>query len=138
MGYFSNGCEGESFYALNCARCVHDAPPDSKHQCAVWMLHLSHNYDQHDAGMRELYPGVEVHGPTLKLLLDELIVRDKVDGQRCAMFVPRGDLKVTGGDVWCEAFRHHQRIEDRNSGAPCLFCMAESGALHLEMDYADA
>jgi hypothetical protein len=42
MGYFSNGCEGDSFHAAVCAKCVHDL----NGKCPVWNLHLAHNYDQ--------------------------------------------------------------------------------------------
>lgn len=42
MGYFSNGCEGDSFHAQVCAKCVHDLSG----KCPVWNLHLAHNYDQ--------------------------------------------------------------------------------------------
>lgn len=130
MGYFANSAEGDAFESLFCRRCIHHTEPDEVKQCAVWMLHLSYNYDQHDEGMLELYPGFDVHGPTLKVLLDTLIVRDKVNGQTCSMFVARADARVTGGDVWCASFRHLQRIEDRNADAPCLLCMVENGVLH--------
>jgi hypothetical protein len=135
MGYFSNGTEGEGFFELWCERCIHNRDPDDKKQCSVWMLHLAHNYDQHAEGMMELYPGFDVHGPTLKALLDELIVeRPNGRGQECSMFVARDDPRAIGGISWCASLRHSQPMEDRNSGAPCLRCLAEEGVLH----YADA
>lgn len=133
MGTFSNGTEGGGFRELWCDRCAHDTHPDSEKQCAVWMLHLAYNSDQHAAYM--VGEGNQLrHGPTLKHLLAWLIHEkaDEMGAQECAMFMPRGDARITGGDAWCESFRHHQRIDERNAGVPCLFCMAENGALHLE------
>lgn len=40
MGYFSNGCEGESYEAKYCRNCVHDE------RCAVMLAHLLYNYDE--------------------------------------------------------------------------------------------
>jgi hypothetical protein len=72
------------------------------------------------------------HGPTTKRLLDALIVPTAQD-QECAMFVARDDPRAIGGISWCASLRHSQPMEDRNSGAPCLRCLAEEGVLH----YAD-
>lgn len=129
MGYFSNGTEGEGFFSIYCEQCVHYTEPDDPKQCPIWMLHLSHNGDQHTEGMLEFYPGFEIHGPTVKLFLDQLIVRT-TRSQKCAMFVPRADERVNGGTSWCASLRHSQPMEDRNSGAPCLRCLAEEGVLH--------
>lgn len=40
MGYFSNGTEGMAYEADWCVRCVHHG------DCAVWDVHLLHNYDE--------------------------------------------------------------------------------------------
>lgn len=128
--YFATGTEGEGFEELWCERCIHYAEPDAKKQCAVWLLHLSHNYDQNAEGVKEVYPGFSVHGPTLKMMLAALIACDSTGRQECSMFMPRADARVTGGDVYCSSFRHLQPIEDRNSDAPCLLCLADEGLLH--------
>lgn len=129
MGYFPNSDAGFYFEEEFCQKCIHFKLPEDG-TCAVWMLHLSHNYDQHNAGMFELYKEFEIHGPTIKTLLDELIPRDKQGSQHCAMFVPLKAAVVTGGEAWCESFRHTQSIEDRNGGAPCLLCLADDGVIH--------
>ena len=41
MGYFSNGAEGRAYMARYCDRCVHQAEG-----CAVWLAHLTCNYDE--------------------------------------------------------------------------------------------
>lgn len=41
MAYFSNGCSGDSFQAAYCDRCA------LQDGCAVWSIHLQHNYSQH-------------------------------------------------------------------------------------------
>lgn len=43
MGYFSNGTEGEDYWARWCRRCVHDNLDTG---CAVWLLHMEHNYKE--------------------------------------------------------------------------------------------
>ena len=40
MGYFSNGSEGMDYEARYCEKCVH------YDGCAVWMMHIDHNYDE--------------------------------------------------------------------------------------------
>ena len=42
MGYFSNGTEGEEYWAAYCARCIHDEHED----CPVWAAHFLFNYDE--------------------------------------------------------------------------------------------
>ncbi len=57
MGYFSNGCEGDSFRAKHCDNCVHDAKG-----CTVWLLHLLHNYaecNKPDSMLHTLIPRKE-------------------------------------------------------------------------------
>lgn len=130
VGSFSNGTEGVGFEELWCERCIHYAEPDAKKQCAVWMLHLCFNSEQHESGMTKPHSGTSMHGPTLKSMLSALIQEKRGGGQECLMFTPRADARVTGGDVYCSAFRHMQPIEDRNSGAPCIVCLAEKGVLH--------
>jgi len=44
MGYFSNGTEGDMYEAEWCNNCVH------YDQCAVWLLHMLHNYDECNNG----------------------------------------------------------------------------------------
>ena len=68
MGYFSNGTEGDIYYAAHCMKCVHEADG-----CHVWLLHLIHNYD-------------ECNKPNS--FLHKLIPRSKdgLSNERCAMF----------------------------------------------------
>ena len=42
MGYFGNGTAGEQYVAQWCSKCIHQRDDDI---CAVWLLHLNHNYD---------------------------------------------------------------------------------------------
>lgn len=73
MGYFSNGSEGESYEDRYCSRCIH------VDGCAIWNLHLTHNYDQHD-------------NPTVKAILTVLIPRDTQGrNAECSMFKERPD-----------------------------------------------
>lgn len=41
MGYFSNGTEGEAYFADHCAHCVHNNKDDG---CPVWTAHLLYSY----------------------------------------------------------------------------------------------
>ena len=70
MGYFSNGTEGEMYQEKWCDRCLHRGD-DS---CAVWLVHLTHNYDQHKDKI-------------LKLALDTLIPREGIGNGQCRMFL---------------------------------------------------
>lgn len=74
MGYFSNGTEGEIYREKHCDHCVHDG--HGENACAVWGLHLLHNYDQHK-------------NEKLRQSLDMLIPRDKDDlgNGQCTMFI---------------------------------------------------
>ena len=74
MAYFSNGSEGEQFREENCDRCVHDL----KQGCAIWLLHLTRNYEQ----LKETPDGKAV-----KEMLNTLIPQDK-DGfaRKCSLF----------------------------------------------------
>jgi hypothetical protein len=80
MGYFSNGCEGESFRAEQCAKCVHDAKG-----CTVWLLHLLHNY-------------AECNKPDS--MLHTLIPRNE-DGWNgdCTMFHAKATEPLAGGET---------------------------------------
>lgn len=90
MGYFSNGTEGEGFVENWCSRCAHWTEPDDTKQCAVWMLHLCYNGDQHKPGLVKITDTLTMHGPTLRELLDDLIREDrKTFAQECTMFLPR-------------------------------------------------
>jgi hypothetical protein len=46
MAYFSNGTEGMDFEMRFCMRCIHGFDPAANEMipCAVWSLHLQHNY----------------------------------------------------------------------------------------------
>lgn len=71
MGYFSNGCEGLSYEARWCDRCIHQ--PDG---CAVMEAHSEHNYD-------------ECNNPRsiLHLLIPRTV--DKLGNEQCRMFIER-------------------------------------------------
>lgn len=74
MGYFSNGSEGESYWATFCAKCIHREGPDKKSGCSIWLAHLLHQY--------------RAEGD-LKDVLDLLIPRREngLGNKRCTMFV---------------------------------------------------
>ena len=44
MGYFPNGLSGIEYESRYCDRCVHQKLDDGG--CAVWALHLVHNYER--------------------------------------------------------------------------------------------
>lgn len=72
MGYFSNGCEGEDYWAQYCSRCVHGKAYDGEPgACMVWGLHLAMNYD-------------EANNPDSPLHV--LIPRDGINNLQCSMF----------------------------------------------------
>lgn len=131
MGYFSNGTEGEGFVDNWCANCAHWTEPDDPKQCTIWMLHLCYNGEQHNSGMVKISKNLSMHGPTLKEMLGDLIRRETATrGQECTMYLPRYTPVVSGGESWCPSFRHHQPMEERNSGAPCLLCLTEGEIAH--------
>ena len=65
MGYFSNGSEGLDYEKQYCERCVH------YDGCAVWLLHLIHNYDE--CNKEDSF-------------LHTLIPRDGIENKQCKMF----------------------------------------------------
>lgn len=77
MGYFSNGSQGMDYAERYCERCIHVDGPDGKSGCAVWLAHMSFNYE-------------ECNKPTS--ILDYLIPRskDRLSNEKCRMFVPSG------------------------------------------------
>jgi len=75
MGYFSNGSEGCAYEARYCDRCIHQAGPDGKSGCAVWLAHLIHNYK-------------ECNKPDSILHL--LIPREGVWNEQCKLFIQKG------------------------------------------------
>ena len=49
MGYFSNGTEGEAYYAKWCSRCIHERAMREGSDgpgCMVWGAHLLNNYEE--------------------------------------------------------------------------------------------
>lgn len=75
MGYFSNGCEGDSYEAAYCSRCVHRDGKDGKSGCAVLLAHMLHNYE-------------ECNKPDSILHL--LIPRVGLSNGECSMFIEEG------------------------------------------------
>lgn len=74
MGYFSNGTEGEIYEANWCSHCIH-SPEDVDHPgCAVWLLHLLHNYEE--CNKEDSF-------------LHILIPREGIGNGQCRMFVER-------------------------------------------------
>jgi len=73
MGYFSNGTEGMQYEDRWCAKCIHERNPDDE-PCAVWELHMLHNYDECNKDDSPLHV---------------LIPRDGINNGRCRMFVKR-------------------------------------------------
>lgn len=45
MGYFSNGTEGDFYYAKYCEKCVNQGPDDGP-GCWIWLQHLLMNYKE--------------------------------------------------------------------------------------------
>ena len=75
MGYFSNGLKAMEYEARYCAKCLHGQDPGhGNSECAVWMAHFIHNYD-------------EVNNP--QSILHDLIplTADGLENERCAMFL---------------------------------------------------
>ena len=74
MAYFSNGTEGSIYHNQYCSSCIHDVDED----CAVWMLHLLHNYEQ-------------VEDKQWEEVLDALIPRssDGLSNLECNLFARR-------------------------------------------------
>ena len=68
MAYFSNGTEGELYKNEYCRRCVHDANQD----CAVWLVHLIHNYGSKEDSI-------------LHLLISRS--KDGLSNEQCKMFI---------------------------------------------------
>ena len=106
MGYFANGTEGDAFRCEYCRTCVNNGDSKSDEGCAVWDLHLLFNSDQNKDGMVPLCDGVEVHGPTLAVVLGSLIVRKPGGGQECLMHRPREEpaMEVAGQGSFLETF----------------------------------
>ena len=78
MGYFSNGTEGRLYQERFCDRCIHDNPQKDIY-CPIWNLHLLHNSQEcnkPDSFLHALIP----------------LSADKLDNERCKMFVDRGAL----------------------------------------------
>lgn len=71
MGYFSNGTEGEIYEGDYCSRCVHQKIDDGG--CAVWFLHMLHNYD-------------ECNKPNSFLHSLIPLVKDGIGNEQCLMF----------------------------------------------------
>lgn len=76
MGYFSNGTEGDCYFAKYCERCVHMPKNHDEGGCMVWFLHLMHNYDECNKD---------------DSMLDVLIPRSKdgIGNDQCTMFYER-------------------------------------------------
>lgn len=72
MGYFSNGTEGEFYFAEYCSRCIHN---DETKGCPVWMLHMEYNYEE----CNKPHSFLHVLIPRSK---------DRLGNERCSMFVP--------------------------------------------------
>lgn len=80
MGYFSNGCEGDSFHAQVCANCVHDLSG----KCPVWNLHLAHNYDQFPEHAKT--PEAKAKAEAWAEALETLIPTEGPDAGKCRLF----------------------------------------------------
>lgn len=73
MGYFANSTEGELYYQRFCCRCVHDGDGGD---CAVWLAHLLHSYEECD---------------NPESILGLLIPRSGLENEQCRMFVQKED-----------------------------------------------
>ena len=84
MAYFPNGTAGMHYEETYCNHCVHQKIDDGG--CAVWLLHMLHNYD--------------VDNERTKPVLDLLIPMkpDGLEAAQCAMFHPADEnrCRLTG------------------------------------------
>lgn len=88
MAYFANGSEGSCFQSEWCDRCIHERQYRSTGEgagCRVWLMHLSYCSPSCKPGLVQIPEG-EMHGPTLRLMLDSLIEEDANGRLTCAMF----------------------------------------------------
>jgi hypothetical protein len=69
VGYFPNGTAGIDYETRYCDHCVHQRENDGG--CAVWQIHMLHNYDQ---------KGV------VEEILSALIPPDGIYNGECRMF----------------------------------------------------
>lgn len=74
MGYFSNGCEGDWYENKYCDNCIHQDAGENGKGCAIWLIHMLHNYGQ-EGEVQEI--------------LNTLIPRSE-DGfnEQCSMYTP--------------------------------------------------
>jgi hypothetical protein len=79
MGYFSNGTEAEMYAERYCARCMHGPRRNPDEGCAVWLLHMLHNYEECDKP-----------DSFLNLLIPR--AQGDVGNEQCAMFREDQDL----------------------------------------------
>lgn len=86
MAYFSNGTEGECYYAEYCAKCIHESPDDGG--CMVWLLHLTYNYaecNKKDSMLHVLIPRS----------------KDGLSNERCKMFVQAPSMGLPFTSISC-------------------------------------
>ena len=72
MAYFPNGSAGEWYQARYCKRCHHWPENPEDGGCAVWLLHLMHNYEDDKRDV-----------------LNTLIPEKDCQPEQCTMFVAR-------------------------------------------------
>jgi hypothetical protein len=74
MAYFSNGTQAGLYEERYCSRCIHGPRRNPGKGCAVWLLHLIHNYDCRNVPDN---------------MLDTLIPRTKdgLENEQCAMLI---------------------------------------------------
>lgn len=70
MGYFSNGTEEMIYRDKYCDKCIHDKNQD----CAVYLAHLIHNYDE-----------CNNKNSILHILIP--ITKDGIGNEQCKMFI---------------------------------------------------
>lgn len=110
MGYFSNGTEGEAYEARYCSRCIHQNGPDGDGGCAVWLLHMLHNYDECNKEDSFLHTLIPRHGTT---------------NGRCAMFCEGAPMK--GGCGLTEADIKYLRWHQENHPIPAAVADQDEG-----------
>jgi hypothetical protein len=72
MAYFPNGTASEMYYDKYCSRCKFDR---GANECAIWLLHLLHNYEEcnkEDSFLHHLIPRC----------------KDALDNEQCKFFTP--------------------------------------------------
>jgi hypothetical protein len=88
MGYFPNSTAGMDYEEQYCSRCIHGWAHKEDGMCAVWLLHMLHNYkecNKPDSFLHTLIP----------------LKKEGLGNAQCAMFVEdKGRPDPRQGDLF--------------------------------------